>query len=226
MAGLGIGLGIFVFLLVGAITGECITTDDKGAGVFPGLVAAVWVAWPFFHNAGVSRYNFLHPVPKEYKQPLKQAFAQIRDILADTSYNFGDKWNIATADAMQKRILASLRFTEEESRGFEGTNLSNIHHRSERVQRLLEMEVQFKDTGNDTTIIQFDFHPRIEGVQWYACDHIVNGLINRVEASFGPGTDRGQPADTKLPAPPWWLIGLGGLAVLNLGSSIMTAVFK
>lgn len=226
MAGLGIGLGIFVFLLVGAITGECITTDDKGAGVLPGLVAAVWVAWPFFHHAGVSRYNFLHPVPREYKHPLKQAFAQIRDILADVTYNFGDKWHISTADAMQRRILATLRFTEEESRGFDGTNLGNIRHRTERVQRLLEMEIQFKDTGTETTIIQFDFHPRVEGVQWFACDHIVNGLMNRVEASLGPGADRGQAADTKLPAPPWWLIGLGALGVLNLGSSIMTAVFK
>lgn len=225
MAGVGIGLGIFVFLLVSAFTAECITKPDQGAGCFPGLIAAVWVAWPFFHHAGVSRYNFLHPVPKEYKLPLKQAFAQIRDIIADVTYNFGDKWHIATADATQRRILASLRFTDEESH-IEGTSLQNIHRRTERVQRLLEMEIQFKDTGSDTTIIQFDFHPRVEGVQWYACDHIVSGLMNRVEASLGAGTERGQAADTKLRAPPWWLIGLGALGVLNLGSSIMTAVFK
>jgi len=225
MAGLGIGLGIFVFLLVGAVTGEYITTSDKGAGVLPGWIAGVWVAWPFFHHAGVSRYNFLHPVPREYKLPLKQAFAQIRDIIADGSYMFGDKCHTSTADVMQRRIQAILRFTEEESH-IEGTSLQNIHTRKERVQRLLEMEIQFKDTGNDTTIIQFDFHPRVEGVKWYACDHIVNGLMNRVEAGIGAGTERGQPADTKLQAPPWWLIGLGALGVLDLGSVIMAAVFK
>lgn len=224
MAAVGIGLGIFVFLLVGAFTGECITKPDLGAGVLPGLIAGVWVAWPFFHHAGVSRYNFLHPVPKEYKQPLKQAFAQIRDIVADTSYNFGDKWHISTADPTQRRILASLRFTDEETH-LEGSSLQNIHTRTERLQRLLEMEIQFKDTGNDTTIIQFDFHPRVEGVKWYACDHIVSGLISRVEGALGAGVERGQAADTKLPAPPWWLIGLGALAVLSLGSSIMKAVF-
>ena len=225
MAGLGIGLGIFVFLLVSAFTSEYITKPDNTAGCLPGLIAAIWVAWPCFHHAGVSRYNFLHPVPRVYKAPIKQAFAQIRDIISDISYNFGDKWHVSTADVNQRRILASLRFTEEESH-IEGTSLQNIHTRKERVQRLLEMEVQFKDNGNDTTTVQFDFHPKVEGVQWYACDSIVNGLMNRVETTLGPGTDRGQAADTKLGAPPWWLVGLGALGVLNLGSSIMTAVFK
>jgi len=225
MAAVGIGLGIFIFLLVSAFTSEYITKPDNTAGCLPGLIAAVWAAWPFFHHAGVSRYNFLHPVPKEYKTPIKQAFTQIRDIISDVSYNFGDKWHVSTADVNQRRILASLRFTDEETK-VEGTNLQNIHTRKERVQRLLEMEVQFKDTGNDSTIVQFDFHPRVEGAQWYACDHIVSGLINRVEATLGAGTDRGQPADTKIHAPPWWLVGLGALGVLSLGSSIMTAVFK
>ncbi|MCC7531319.1 MAG: hypothetical protein IT342_22625 [Candidatus Melainabacteria bacterium] len=225
MAAVGIGLGIFVFLLVSAFTSEYITKPDNTAGCLPGLIAAIWVAWPCFHHAGVSRYNFLHPVPKEYNTPIKHAFAQIRDIISDISYNFGDKWHVSTADVNQRRILATLRFTEEESH-LEGTSLQNIHSRKERVQRLLEMEVQFKDNGNDTTTVQFDFHPKVEGVQWYACDSIVNGLMNRVEATLGAGTDRGQAADTKLGAPPWWLIGLGALGVLNLGSSIMTAVFK
>ena len=87
MAAVGIGLGVFIFLLVSAFTGQCITRPDQGAGCFPGLIAGIWVAWPFFHHAGVSRYNFLHPVPKEYKVSLKQAFAQIRDILSDVTYN-------------------------------------------------------------------------------------------------------------------------------------------
>ncbi|MBX9686256.1 MAG: hypothetical protein K2X27_06110 [Candidatus Obscuribacterales bacterium] len=225
MAGVGIGLGIFVFLLVSAFTSEFITKPDNTAGCLPGLIAAVWVAWPFFHHAGVSRYNFLHPVPREYKHPLKQVFAQVRDILADASYNFGDKWHVSTADAMQRRILASLRFTEEESH-LEGSSLQNMHMRKERVQRFLELEVQFKDNGNDTTVVQFDFHPSVEGANWSACDHIVRGLVGRVEAGLGPGVDRGRPADTTPPAPPWWLIGIGVLAVLNLGSSVMKAVFQ
>jgi hypothetical protein len=223
MATVGVGLGIFVFLLVAALTAEIVKTD-QGAGVLPGLIAAVWTAWPFFHHSGVSRYNFLHPVPKQYSLPLKQAFAQIRDIIAELTYNFGDKWHISTADAMQRRILASLRFTEEESH-VEATSLQNIHVRKERVQRLLEMEIQFKDTG-DTTIIQFDFRPRVEGVQWYACDNIVDGIMSQVEATLGPGIERGQSADSTLPAPPWWLIGLGVLGVFNLGSTIFKAVFK
>ncbi len=222
MIAVGIGLGIFVFFLVAAFTDEMVF-HTKGVGVLPGIVAGIWAAWPFFHHGRVSRYNFLHPVPKEYKQSLKQAFAHIRDIIADVTYNFGDKWHISTADPNQRRILASLRFTDEESH-IEGTSLQNIHSRKERVQRLLEMEIQFKDTGNDTTIIQFDFHPRVEGVRWYACDHIVNGLMGRVEASFGVGIDRGQPADTKLSAPPWWLVGITALAVLSLMGDVSKRV--
>ncbi len=225
MAGVGIALGIFVFLLVSAFTSEYITKPDNTAGCLPGLIAGVWVAWPFFHNAGVSRFNFLHPVPKEYKVPLKQAFAQIRDLIADISYNFGDKWHVTTADVNQRKILAALRFTDEESH-VEGSSLQNIHTRTQRVQRLLELEVQFKDNGNDTTTIQFDFHPKVEGAKWYACDHIVNGLTSRVEQTLGAGTDRGQAADTKLPAPPWWLIGFGVLGVMNLAQSILKAVGK
>ncbi len=225
MGAVGIGLGIFVFLLVSAFTSEYITKPDNTAGCLPGLIAAIWVAWPCFHHAGVSRYNFLHPVPREFKTPIKQAFAKIRDIISDVSYNFGDKWSVSTADVNQRYIKASLRFTDEETH-IEGTSLQNIHTRTERKQRLLEMEVQFKDNGNDTTTIQFDFQPRVEGAQFYACDHIISGLMNRVETALGPGADRGQAADTKLSAPPWWLIGLGALGVLNLGSSIMTAVFK
>lgn len=224
MAGVGIGLGIFIFLLVSAFTAE-LTKPDNTAGCLPGLVAAIWVAWPFFHNAGVSRFNFLHPVPRAYKTPIKQAFSQIRDIVSDITYNFGDKWNVSTADVNQHYIKALLRFTDEETH-IEGTSLQNIHARTERKQRLLEMEVKFQDNGNDTTTIQFDFQPRVEGTQFYACDHIINGLMNRVDATLGPGTDQGQAVDTKLSAPPWWLIGLGALALLNLGSSIMKAVFK
>ncbi|MGH2478946.1 MAG: hypothetical protein ACRDHW_04750 [Ktedonobacteraceae bacterium] len=189
------------------------------------MVAGIWAAWPFFHQGRVSRYNFLHPVPRRYKAPLKQAFAKIRQIITDKTYNFGDKWHVSTADTMQRRITATLRFTEEESQGFEGTNIANIHHKTQRVQRLLELDVQMKEEPNDNTVVQFDFRPRVEGVAWYACDSIVTGIVNDAEAALGPGSDAGSPADTSLPAPPWWLIGVGALGVLNLFGDVMKAVF-
>ncbi len=87
---------------------------ENEGGFLPGLVAGVWAAWPFLHQARVQRYNFLHPVPREYKVHVKQAFSKVRDLLADTSYNFGDKWHIGRADTTSGRITADLRFTDEQ----------------------------------------------------------------------------------------------------------------
>lgn len=224
MIGLGIVIGVLVFFASGAMIAELVV-HQKEAGLFPGLVAGIWAAWPFIHKGGVQRYNFLHPVPRRYKQPLKQVFAKIRQIISEKSYNFGDKWHVSTADTMQHRITATLRFTEEETK-VEGDARGHLHTRKERVQRLLEMDVQFKDEGNDSTVVQFDFSPKAEGAAFYACDSIISGIINDTEAALGPGTDAGKPADTTLPAPPWWLLGLTALSVMTLWGDVMKAVFN
>ncbi len=67
---------------------------------------------------------------------------------------------------MHSRIVASLRFVEEESH-VEPVGVGDVQFRSEPVQRLVELEIQFSDTGNDSTIIQFDFYPKAEGLQWF-----------------------------------------------------------
>lgn len=193
MIGVGIIVGVFVFLAVGAMVAELVV-HQKEAGLFPGLVAGIWAAWPFFHKGGVDRYNFLHPVPRRYKQPLKHVFAKIRQILSEQTYNFGDKWHVSTADTMQHRITASLRYTEEETK-IEGDARGQLHTRKERVQRLIEMDVQFKDEGNDSTVVQFDFSPKIEGAAFGACDSIISGITSAAETALGPGSDAGKPAD-------------------------------
>jgi hypothetical protein len=77
----------------------------------------------------------------------------------------------------------------------------------------------------DLTVIQFDFVPRVEGVAWHACDTIIAGVVNDTEAALGPGEDAGNPADTRLPAPPWWLLGVTAFGLLALFGDIMKAVF-
>lgn len=111
--GTAITLGVFVFLLTGVFLGQMVLHNNE-AGTFPALVAGIWAAWPFLHQARVQRYNFLHPVPREYKVPVKQAFAKVRELLADISYNFDDKWHVTSADTQSGKITADLRFTDEQ----------------------------------------------------------------------------------------------------------------
>ncbi len=224
MAAIGIGIGLFVFLFTGAFISE-VVLHNKDAGAFPGLVLGIWAAWPFFHHARIQRYNFLHPVPKEYKVPAKEAFSKIRDLLAEVSYNFGDKWHISTADTQTGRIAANLRFTDEHLH-MEADARGHIHTRKERLQRFIGLDVQVRDTGRGTAVIQLDFSPKVEGANFFACDSIVSALNAAIESALGASTPVGTQADTKLSAPPWWLLGLSALALLGLCGDVIKAVFQ
>lgn len=139
MALVAIIVGTFVFLLTGALIGDA--THDAGAGIVPGLVLGALAAIPIFKAACEERAKFLHPQPREYRVPAKIAFAKIRDILAEISYNYGDKWHVVTADTQTGRITANLRFIDEFTR-FEGDARGQIHTRKDRLQRFLAVDIQ------------------------------------------------------------------------------------
>jgi hypothetical protein len=221
-----IAAGVFAWLLTGSIIGVIVThgNNNGSAGMFPGLVAGIWAAWPLLHQGRVQRINFLHPVPKRYKVPVKQAFKRVREILDEKIYNFGDGWKVSTADTQAKKIKATLKWTDEETK-MEPGHGGQVNTRTVRVQRLLELDIQMKEEPNDSTIIQFDFHPRIEGMTYIACDSKVEGLLADVEAALGAGTAAGNPMATNLPAPPWWLLGLTAFALFLLLGDVVQAVF-
>jgi hypothetical protein len=222
--GVGILVAIATFGIVGSVTRFYVLQTEQ-TGVMEGLLSAICVSWPFFYQANVKRYNFLHPVPRRYTVPQKQAYAKLRKLLDEKTYNFGDKWHITTADTIERRISATLKFTDEETK-LEGNSLNNIHTKTERFQRLIELDIQFKEEPSDTVVVQLDFRPRAEGSNWAACDPVIRGLTSDVETILGPGTDAGDAADTTIPAPPWWVIGVGALNLLTLFGDIKTAVFK
>ncbi|HEY9793614.1 MAG TPA: hypothetical protein V6D22_24665 [Candidatus Obscuribacterales bacterium] len=222
MIGISIGIGLFVFLFSGAFISELV--HNPNAGFFPGLVLAIWAARPLFHRVRVERSNFLHPVPREYNVPAKIAFAKIRDFLAETSYNFGDKWQVATADTVAGRITANLRFTDEHTH-FEADARGHIHTRKERLQRFVALEVQITRSPTGSSIIQLDFCPKVEGANFTACDSIVSGITAAIDSAIGPGVAVGEPADANRPAAPLWLKGLSILALLGLLGDAATALF-
>lgn len=181
MAIIAIIVGTFVFLLTGALVGEA--SHDAGAGLLPGLIVGILAAIPIFKSACEERAKFLHPQPQEYKVPAKIAFAKIRDILAEISYNYGDKWNVVTADTQTGRITANLRFIDEFTH-FEGDARGQIHTRKERLQRFLSVEIQVQPTEHGTTAILIDFRPTVEGVNYAACDSIISSLIATIDGSL------------------------------------------
>lgn len=182
MALVAIIVGAFVFLLTGALIGEA--SHDASAGIMPGLVLGALAAIPIFKAACEERAKFLHPKPREYRVPAKIAFAKIRDILAEISYNYGDKWHVVTADTQTGRITAILRFTDEFTR-FEGDARGQIHTRKERLQRFLAVDIQVQATERGTTAILMDFRPSVEGANYAACDSIIANLITSVDRTLG-----------------------------------------
>jgi hypothetical protein len=181
MAIVAIIVGTFVFLLTGALIGEA--SHDAGAGIVPGLVLGILAAIPIFKSACEERAKFLHPQPREYRVPAKIAFAKIRDILAEISYNYGDKWHVVTADTQTGRITANLRFTDEFTR-FEGDARGQIHTRKERLQRFLSVEIQVRSTETGNTLVHLDFAPTVEGVNYAACDSIISSLSATIQAAL------------------------------------------
>lgn len=224
MAGIGIFVGLIVFLFTGAFLGDCVF-HNSGASTFPAMVIGIWAAWPFFHHSSIHRYNLMHPVPNEYKVPAKHAFSKIRELLAEIVYNYGDKWQVVTADTQTGRIVADLRFTDEHT-DFDIDGSGHVHTRKERLQRFIGLEVLVNDTGKGTAIVQLDFVPRVEGLYFTACDSIATGISQIIEMALGRGTPIGNPVDSKLPAPPWWLVGISVFALLGICCDVMKAVFK
>ena len=216
---LGTLFGFLAVSLVHNTIGNYIAHSDSATAL--DLLSALWVAWPFYSRAWSARKALLHPPVRRYKLPHKQAFAKVRQILSNTTYNFGDKWYVSSADTVQKRITACLRFTDEEQR----IDLSSVSHhtslRKERKQRLLELEVQMEEEPDDNTLIQFDFRTTIEGVSWHACDRIIYALLNDVQTQLGPCeiVDHQQKIPAKS-SPPWWLIALTVLCLLNVAGAV------
>jgi hypothetical protein len=182
MALVAIIVGTFVFLLTGALIGEA--SHNAGAGIMPGLILGDLAAIPIFKAACEECAKFLHPQPREYRVPAKIAFAKIRDILAEISYNYGDKWHVVTADTQTGRITANLRFVDEFTR-FEGDARGQIHTRKVRLQRYLTVEIHVRSTDAGTTLIQLDYSPTVEGVNYAACDSIISSLSQQIESAIG-----------------------------------------
>lgn len=218
----GIIAGLIAFIIAAALTTEGAHFPD-GQGI-AGVIAALWVGYPFYKHGQIERYNLLCPVPKRYSLGWQQAFAKIREILARASYKMGNRWNVTTADTVGKHIHAILTFTDEEFAGYSGTRVENIRRNTERVRRQIDVDFQFKEDG-DNSIVQMDFSIQIEGANPHAADFVVDDIKTAVERELGAGVAVGNPAEFTWEAPPWWLLIVTGILLLMLWSAANKAVF-
>lgn len=216
---LAMALGFSAFLFSASFIGTVILRNPEG-GIFPGLVLGLWAAWPAIHSAILERTLLLHPQAIEYDLPAKVVFATIRDFLAEVSYNYGDKWRVVTADTQAGRIRANLSFTDEVEQVHADAR-GHIHTRKERLLRFIDLNLSVSVTARGTTAVKLDFSSRADGANLFACDSIIASCQQALSTRLGEGKSDGTVLDRKLPAPPWWLLAVSALALINLYSNIL-----
>jgi hypothetical protein len=171
-----IGIIVVVFVILNLLAGPMYAVNHHPE-LLLGLVPVLYVGGVILNCFCKWRHNFFHPAPKEYDLPLKEAFARIRDHLAEVSYHYGDKWHVDTADTRAGRIIASLRFTEEEE---------NVEGKTKRVQRFLTLDIHLTSTDHDTVMVQMDFASKIEGLSFLACDSIISDCHQDIQSRLQP----------------------------------------
>jgi len=188
-------------------------------GFMTGVAVAIWVMWPFLHFWRVQRHNTFHPLTKSYKLSSQEIFVKLREILNETTYHFSDRWHVINADTEKNRIVAELRFVEEEDKFFDpGHPIS----RPEQVRRTLRFEALLLDI-HEGALVQLDFSTRIDGLDQSACDSLVTNLVDTIDTVLGVGVPITTPMSYKLPAPPWWIFLLTGVCLIG-GSFLIQAL--
>jgi hypothetical protein len=192
------------------------------AGILPGVVAGIWAGWPLSHFETARRELYLHPAPRIYKTNVEDAFARIRDILRETSYNYGDRWRAITADNALMRIVAELPYQEEEIHVEIGPR-GEVRERKEHVKRYIKLECQMKSQDGQT-VIQYDFFPRAEGYNSTACDAIIDHTLSAIEQNIGEGQALKVLPLRALGAPPMWMLALTVLALFFLANDALHVI--
>lgn len=212
MIALGIIFALVAFCSIYSFVGVCVIQRD-GTGLLPGLVAALWAFYPFFQMAKNEDTNLLHPAVTKYPVNVQVAFSKIRRILSESSYFYGDKWHVLTADTATNCIVADLRFFEEETK-MEPSGRGHYHSRKVRVQRYIRLNLTLSPEGTSESNIQMDFEIRVEGLNERACKDIVAGLKQQIEEEIGPGQIATEPESAVSLQAPWWLIGATSFALI------------
>lgn len=221
MSLVGIAAGVISFAAANTVVDAVLHSNT--AGIVPGMVAGLWAGWPLFHKHRAKRDVFLHPAPLRYPVNVQRTFDKIREILRETTYQYGDRWHVLTAEISTLRIVADLHYVEE-IKHLEIQH-QTIREHVERIRRYIKMEIQMKAAGSKS-IVQYDFTPRIEGLNSSACDEMVRSVLSAVEGKLGTGEPVAEIEPKPLSSPPLWLITSTGIMLVLLAKDAWQAVVQ
>jgi hypothetical protein len=203
--------------VIGYLYGWLICPWTDGA-CLTSLVAGAWAAWFYIaKNPPAAKGDLYYPAPREYKLPLKEVYTRIAEVFDQSTYNYGDKWRIVTADTEAKKIVADLRMKNKNS------------------QQFIQTEVAFTDTSTDSTIVRFQFEAHDDNwLEFHPCSDIIEELMKKIKFQIGEGMEQQnlkeienpEQTDRKMPVPSWWVIGLGGVCVVFLLKDIVRELLK
>jgi hypothetical protein len=185
----------------------------------PGIVAALWVAWPCFVLGLRQRQTFVHPKAYIYNGSTQDNFEQLSQLLRESAYKFGDHWNIVTADTQTNRLLANLHFFDEISQLSANGGL-----RTEKLRRFIQLEATFKDVAPSKSLIQLNFDKTAEGRDLRSCEEIIQEVVASFHSRIGVGESYHIESPVAFPAPPWWLIVVTSFSLLGLGWQIVGTI--
>lgn len=220
----GIVIALFMFFTLNSLIVDALT-HNPDAGWFPAAVVAAWILWFTFRDHKVDRSRLLRPKAKVYSINCQEAFSRIYSILKETTYNYGDRWHIVTADVATNQIVADLRFTDEESSLHMGLG-GQVHHGTTRAQRYLRCAIQLYAVDSGDTIIKFRFTPIVQGFNIWSCDSIIIDFQDSINLWLGPGTSEAEDPPAKSSGPPFWLIGITVVMLVFLTGNIQNTHHK
>ena len=218
---MGFVVGAIAGFVLAYFAGEVLVHDFQ-TGLLPGAALALWIGSAINHDAKEEKLNLLFPIPLKYEVPVKQAFAKVKKVIREFSYEYGTTFRIhPTNPSQERKILADMTWTDIDEVA-EPTQHDFGRTRKEPVKRHIRLEVYFRSPDQNSTVVEIRWYPKAEGLNPRACEPILRKVNSELEAVLGEGTTDLPPKQPWIP--PVWLhiatIACIGLYVLTASSQI------
>ena len=199
---MGYVVGAIAGFILAYIAGEVLLHSFQ-AGLFPGVALALWIGTAISHDAKEEKLNLLFPIPLKYELPVKQAFAKVKKVIKEFSYDYGTTFRIhPTNPSQDRKIFADMTWTDVDEVA-EPTQHDFGKTRKTPVKRHIRLEIYFRSVDQNSTVVEIRWYPRAEGLNSRACEPILRRVNEEIEAALGEATTDLPPKQPWIP--PVWL---------------------